>query len=273
MRKFLAYTFFILSAVVWLTSCSTTKNAKKSHSIDGFDEAEYVEKVISLQKGWEALTARMTLELNIDGRKTTKLGGTLRVKRGEVIQLSLAPFLGIEIGRAEISPEGMLVVDRVNKRYVRVSFEELNVLSKINLSYDLLQALFLNEMYVPGKDGLSERDFKWKVEADEVIWEVRKNKPLSCHYTTGISEGRLERSRINLTGTPYGVAWEYTDFRSLAQGLFPSHMEAVFEGSRRPLVAMIDLSRLSVNNDWETHTQVSSKYEKVELSDLIKMLF
>jgi hypothetical protein len=83
----------------------------------------------------------MTLELKADGKKSTSVGGSLRIRRGEVIQLSLAPLLGIEIGRAEITPDGMLVVDRINKRYVRVSFEELKALSRVDLTYDILRAI------------------------------------------------------------------------------------------------------------------------------------
>ena len=273
MKKSLAYLFCMLFSALWMMSCSTTKRAEKSLSIDGMDKTEYVEKVLSSQNKWQAVTARMTLELKADGKKSTSVGGSLRIKRGEVIQLSLAPLLGIEIGRAEITPEGMLVVDRINKRYVRVSFEELKALSRVDLTYDMLQALFLNEMFAPGKSRLSERDVKCELGTDKASWELRKGKPFSYRYLTELPEGRLTRSEIGLMGTAYGVHWTYADFRSLAQDMFPTHMEASFEGSRRPLSAVLHLSRLSVNGDWESHTTISSKYQKVELADLIKILF
>lgn len=81
------------------------------------------------------------------------------MKRDEVIQLSLtAPFIGIEVARAEISPDGILVMDRLNKRYVQVSFAELKGLAKADLDFHSLQALFLNEIFLPGKTTLSARD-------------------------------------------------------------------------------------------------------------------
>lgn len=53
------------------------------------------------------------------------------MKRDEVIQLSIAPFLGIEVARAEISPDGVLVMDRMNKRYVQVPFDELKIWQRL----------------------------------------------------------------------------------------------------------------------------------------------
>ena len=106
MKKSLVYLFCMLFSALWMMSCSTTKKAEKSLSIDGMDKIEYVEKVLSSQEKWQTVTARMTLELKADGKKSTSVGGSLRIKRGEVIQLSLAPLLGIEIGRAEITPAG-----------------------------------------------------------------------------------------------------------------------------------------------------------------------
>ena len=31
-------------------------------------------------------------------------------------------------------------------------------------------------------------------------------------------------------------------------------------------------SRLSVNSDWETRTELSSRYQRIELAELLKML-
>ena len=82
--------------VLLLSSCSSTKTVKKSVSIDGMDETEYVETVLTNAVSPSALTAKMALTLNLDGKGDTKVSGTLRIKKGEVIQMSIAPFLGID---------------------------------------------------------------------------------------------------------------------------------------------------------------------------------
>jgi hypothetical protein len=261
--------------VAILASCSTTKSIKKSHSIEGMTETEFVENVIENAGGWNALTAKMSLSLDWEGKGETKVSGTLRIKKGEVVQLSIAPLLGIEVARAEISPNGILVIDRMNKRYVEVSFAEVKALAKADLDFHTLQALFLNELFLPGKGDLTARDassFKVEPEAEGVWLNVKRAKRFGYHFLTEAPEALLKESYIGLNGTPYGLRWKYDDFRALERKQFPVDMKLVFEGEKKPVKAALALSRLSTNGDWEVRTEVSKKYEKVELEEILKIL-
>ena len=199
----------------------------------------------------------------------------LRIKKGEVIQLSIAPLLGIEVARAEISPDGVLVIDRMNKRYVEVSFAEVKALANADLDFHTLQALFLNELFLPGKDDLTSRDassFRVEVGLDGVTLDVKKAKRFSYRFLTQAPEALLKESCIGLMNTPYRLKWEYAGFRPLDAKLFPSEMQVSFLGAKKPVKASFALSRLSTNADWDTHTEVSKRYEKVELEDILKLL-
>ena len=265
----------IVLMVVLFASCSASKSIKKSHSIEGMTETEFVENAIENASGWEALTAKMSLTLDLGRKGETKVSGTLRIKKGEVVQLSIAPLLGIEVARAEISPDGILVIDRMNKRYVEVSFAEVKALAKADLDFHTLQALFLNELFLPGKGDLTARDassFKVEPEAEGVWLNVKRAKRFGYHFLTEAPEALLKESYIGLNGTPYGLRWKYDDFRALERKQFPVDMELAFEGGRKPVKAALALSRLSTNGDWEARTEVSKKYEKVELEEILKIL-
>ena len=265
----------IVLMVALFASCSASKSIKKSHSIEGMTETEFVENAIENASGWEALTAKMSLTLDLGRKGETKVSGTLRIKKGEVVQLSIAPLLGIEVARAEISPNGILVIDRMNKRYVEVSFAEVKALIKADLDFHTLQALFLNELFLPGKGDLTARDassFKVEPEAEGVWLNVKHAKRFGYHFLTEAPEALLKESYIGLNGTPYGLHWKYDDFRALERKQFPVDMKLVFEGGKKPVKAAFALSRLSTNGDWEARTEVSKKYKKVELEEILKIL-
>ena len=275
MTRRLYHILGIAVLVLLLASCSSTQSLKKSQSIEGMTETEYVESVISHAGGWDAMTAKMALAIDWEGKGTTKVNGTLRIKKGEVIQLSIAPLLGIEVARAEISPDGVLVIDRMNKRYVEVSFAEVKALANADLDFHTLQALFLNELFLPGKDDLTSRDassFRVEVGLDGVTLDVKKAKRFSYRFLTQAPEALLKESCIGLMNTPYRLKWEYAGFRPLDAKLFPSEMQVSFLGAKKPVKASFALSRLSTNADWDTHTEVSKRYEKVELEDILKLL-
>ena len=262
--------------VMALASCSSSKMLKKSHSIDGMSEVEYVEKLIDHAGEWDAFTAKVNLSVDWDGKGATKVGGTLRIKKGEVVQLSaVAPLLGIEVARMEITPTGVLVIDRVNKQYVKASFAELESLVHADLDFHSLQALFLHELFLPGKERLTVRDasdFRVNMETQGVVLDVKKGGRFTYQFLTQVPEALLKESCIGLLGTPYILRWKYDAFRPFEQGLFPTDMQIIFEGAAKPVKAALALSRLSTNSNWETHTEVSARYTKVELADILKLL-
>ncbi len=266
----------IILLALFVVSCSTTKNAKKADFIEGLSEKEYWENVLSNCGGMEreALTAKMSLALDVSG-KTNKVNGTMRIKKGEVIQLSIAPLLGIEVARAEISPYGVLVIDRMNKRYVRVTFTELQELTNAQLDFHTLQALFLNEIFLPGKKDLTSRDlsaFDIELVGRDVRLDVRKTKRFAYTFLMQGTEALLKESLVGLKDANYALSWKYENFRSLGQKQFPNTMTLSFMGLKKPMNATFSLSRLTANSNWESYTKVSDKYEQVKLEDLIKRL-
>ena len=135
--------------------------------------------------------------------------------------------------------------------------------------------MFLTELFLPGKGDLAARDassFKIGQEAEGVLLSVKKAKRFSYQFLTEAPEALLKESLIGLNGTPYVLRWKYADFRPLGQKQFPTDMQLAFEGGTNPVKAAFALSRLSTDSDWETHTEVSKKYEKVELEDILKLL-
>ena len=203
MKRIYIYLFGAV-LLAFVSSCSSTKNMRKSVSIGNLSETEYMTEVFNRAPAWDALTAKMSMAVDLNGKGATKISGTIRMKRDEVIQLSLtAPFIGIEVARAEISPDGILVMDRLNKRYVQVSFAELKGLAKADLDFHSLQALFLNEIFLPGKTTLSARDisaFTVHPENEHAVLEVKNGKKFAYRFRTTADEGLLKESHIGLAG-------------------------------------------------------------------------
>ena len=92
------------------------------------------------------LTAHVKIKVTQAGNNMST-SGTLRMRYGEVIQITLFdPILGIaEVGRMEIAPDNILVIDRINKRYVSTDYEEFKALKDNNVNFDAIQDIFWKE--------------------------------------------------------------------------------------------------------------------------------
>lgn len=275
MKHIYLYLFSAL-LIVSVSSCSSSKKVTAGASIGNLTETEYVRELIELSPAWDALTAKMSLSVTTGADKSpTKLGGTLRIKRDEMIQVSVTYLLGIEVARIEIAPDGAKVIDRMNKQYVELSFDELEGLSKTDMDFHTLQSLFLNELFLPGKKKITSRDvssFSVTADKDSAWVEVKDAERFSYRFRTNTSDGQLRETHIGVPGASYGLDWQYDKFRELEKGLFPSYMQVSVEGAKKLIKAEFEFSRLSTDSDWETHTSLSKKYEKVEWKDLVKEL-
>ena len=151
--------FYLLAGFVALlvASCSSTRRMQKTPMIGGLTGTDYMEKVIEWAPRWQCVTGKVALNLNT-GKSANKVSATLRIKRGDVIQLSVAPLLGIEVARMEITPEGILVVDRMNKRFVRATKDELKGMLPKNAEFSRLEKILLDASLPGGKTELSGKD-------------------------------------------------------------------------------------------------------------------
>ena len=91
-------------------------------------------------------TSKVRVTITQEGKDVTT-NGNLRMRYGDVIQLTLVdPVLGIaEIGRLELSPDKVLIIDRVNKRYVDTNYQEFTALQSHNIDFNTIQEFFWQE--------------------------------------------------------------------------------------------------------------------------------
>ena len=101
------------------------------------------------------------LQLTIPDKKggSMSVGGTMKMKTHERVQISLLmPILRTEVARIEVTPDEVLLVDRMNKRFVRATKAELkNVLSK-NVEFSRLEKILMDAFLPGGKTELTGKD-------------------------------------------------------------------------------------------------------------------
>ena len=125
--------YLLLLAIALLTACRTQTSVITEQTQDNSG-------AITAQTN---MTAHVRVKLKYDG-SNIGTSGTLRMRKGEVIQLALVdPILGIsEVGRMEIDPNSILLIDRYNKRYVVLTYDDLNRYSNRGIDYQTIENYF-----------------------------------------------------------------------------------------------------------------------------------
>lgn len=274
MKRYACYV--LLLVVTFLAaSCSSSRHAAKMPMVGGLSGTAYIEKVIDAAPDWNSLSGKTSLELGLGSKGSTRVNATMKIQRGEVIQFSVAPVLGIEVARLELTPQGLLLVDRMNKRFVRASFREVSELLHIDVNFNMLQSLFLNELFVPGKAALGPEDvsaFMLTADADEAVMQVKGGRRINYKFLTSSRNGLLEHTVIGLKGTPYALNWDYSNFSELDGCMFPRRTEINLRGIKEPYFLHLRHSRLSTDGKWKGQTRLSSRYKEISLSELLTVL-
>ena len=128
-------------------------------------------------------TAKVNVKLMTNG-KSISTNGSLKMRWNDVIQISLVdPLFGIkEIGRMEFSRDNVLVIDRINMQYMDESYASLSKLTKTELTYEYVQALFWSESQKKNNENISYKiPLKQPVALDLKVSNVGHKESWDAH--------------------------------------------------------------------------------------------
>ena len=140
MRRFV----YLLLVVVILAGCKSSKRLATSET----------KAPVSVY-----LASKLQLTIPNKGGGRMSVGGTMKMKTHERVQVSLLmPILRTEVARIEITPDEVLLVDRMNRRFVRATKEELKGMLPKNAEFSRLEKILMDASLPGGKTELTGKD-------------------------------------------------------------------------------------------------------------------
>lgn len=268
------YLFICLSILVLAVSCRSSSGLKKESGVPV--SAELVSlgnKVLANAQTSPSLTAKVKVRLQM-GDKDVSLGGTLRMSKDDVIQLSLTAFLGFEVGRMEFLQDQVLIVDRFHRQYIRVPYEEVDFLSKTGIDFHMLQSLFWAEMFVPGSQDVAGQWNRFELDnvGARLALSLKRESGLDYVFQVQSSPAWLERTVITPKDATEAGTFEcrYGDYSKFRGKYFPGSMDMSFSGEGVKVRLMMSLKNVDDNDDWEKRTTLSSKYRQMDAKGILR---
>lgn len=281
--------FIALMAAMLLTACGTSKSVQSTGKEDvtltskkdkGNSAIDYLRKVSDNAVYSKNIVSSIDFTLNAMG-KNINVSGKLQMRRDEVIRITLTPFGIMEAGRLEFTPDYVLIVDRLNKQYIKASYKEVSFLQSNGMDFYTLQSLFWNELFTPGKKSLSDSDLSlFKVDMTTVAKrpvELR-NGDLLFRWSTDIAKKNILSSDITYrqgTAQESSMTFQYGDFVSVGTKTFPSKEVLTFNSNAAGTGKMtldIKMDKISTDANWEATTTVSSRYKEVTVQEVLGKL-
>ncbi|WP_207214398.1 DUF4292 domain-containing protein [Parabacteroides goldsteinii] len=265
---------FILLIILFLSGCKTSKKVGTVASGSAKAHDEFFEAMEEHSFQFNTMTARLNAEL-----KTAKNNMSSRVDlkmvRDSAFQLSVQPFLGIEVFRAEFTVDSIKVVDRMNKRYVAERYADLKGQTPIEFNFYNLQALFTNHIFLPGKQEIDPKQYKrFKLNQEGSTAEIKVKDTMRLLYTFfADGEEKLLSTYITDPSEQYALQWDYSDFRVAEGQPFPMLMDVqvLANGSSQGGIAF-RFSRIQTNVPVNLDFSIPAKYKRITFAQIIKSI-
>lgn len=254
-----------------LMACGTQKNAVKQVSSTDFSAPQFLQLIATPSASMpQAIVSKLKFSAKI-GAQDISVGGQLRMKRDQVIRIQLMALGLVEAGRLEFTPDYVLLMDRINKQYVKANYENVDFLRQSGISFYTLQSLFWNELFEPGERQPRLDDFVAVLNGDTVTISLPEPVDrLSYLWLAEAGKARITTACVDHRDAK--LRWNYQDFRELEKHLFPTDMKVSVDTKKKQVAVGLQLSNLSSDDDWEPLTTVSSKYKEVSVDDILRRL-
>lgn len=276
--------FILLVLSVFIASCASHKQVTSSTSetITGTSVAsqqKYIAKVKANATKVDNIVSKIDLTIDAMG-KDLDVDGKLQMRRDKLIRITISPLGLMEVGRLEFAPDYVLIVDRINKQYVRATYNDLDFLKNNGLDFYALQAIFWNELFIPGTKELSDKDmerFSIDMTGEKRDVTFKKDK-FAFTWTTD-----PQSSLISLLKAEYGngtsdastATCSYGSFVAVNGKQFPTNETLSFSSKAMTSMKMslkIKMKKITTDSSWDAETSVSSKYKEVSAEDILRKL-
>ena len=262
-----------------LASCKSTKNVvtePKPVTQEMLQTKEILQKVNENSQNSKFITSKIRFQVQI-GNQDLSLTGNLKMKRDDVIRLQLMAFGFVEAARLEFTKDYVLLMDRINKQYLRASYEQVDFLRNSGLNFYSLQALFWNELFQPGQAQLNNElleKFQTNIGGDDVIISMGEGN-MNYKWLANQSDGKIRMANILYKDRIHGnsqLNWDYSDFKTFEVKSFPMENKIIFTSNNKEVKINMTLNYVGTDSDWETRTSISSKYKEVSVDDILRRL-
>ena len=271
-------TIALMALPLVISSCGSKKKViddSKTQTI--VTENNVLKKVTENAQTVKFITSKVKFTVEY-GAQNIALTGNLRMMRDSVIRLQLMAFGFVEAGRLEFTKDYVLIMDRINKQYLKAPFNQIDFLRNSGINFYTLQALFWNELFAPNRTKLTAEDlkkFSTHADGDNIVISLEDGKQ---EYSWLTNEAGL----INMANILYKdrfngntqLNWDYVEFEKLESNnkTFPNRMNIKLITPKKEVKLGLVLNYIGHESDWEKFTNVSNKYREVTVDEILRRI-
>ena len=275
----------VLAMPLLLSSCIFHKKAVKEEApqpltAEELQNKNFVGRVQDNVQTARFITSKVKFSVEVGAQKLT-LTGNLKMKRDDVIRLQLMAFGFVEAGRIEMTKDYVLIMDRINKQYLKAPWMQIDFLRNSGLNFSSMQSLFSNELFKPnpvivGKKAVADTTatFSTIESGDDMIIQLNEGK-MDYSWLVGRNDALIKMANIQYkdrfnSDNNAQLNWDYDKFEIFSSKKFPMKHAISLTTAKKDVKLGMTLNYIGSDTEWETRTEVSNKYREVTVDEILR---
>ena len=275
----------VLAMPLLLSSCIFHKKAVKEEApkpltAEELQNKNFVDRVQDNVQTARFITSKVKFSVEVGAQKLT-LTGNLKMKRDDVIRLQLMAFGFVEAGRIEMTKDYVLIMDRINKQYLKAPWMQIDFLRNSGLNFSSMQSLFWNELFKPnpvivGKKAVADTTatFSTIESGDDMIIQLNEGK-MDYSWLVGRNDALIKMANIQYkdrfnSENNAQLNWDYDKFEMFSSKKFPMKHAISLTTAKKDVKLGMTLNYIGSDTEWETRTEVSNKYREVTVDEILR---
>jgi len=273
----LSFIAIFILFIFTLNSCRTTRNISTSvESRTLKSEKEFYISFLEKSFQYHTFSARVQFDIVMASGNEMSSRAQLKILKNERLQISIQlPVLGTELFRAELTPDSIKIVDRMNRRILIEPFDKIQEISQIDFDFYKLQALFTNQLFLPGEISLSENTFnrfRWEPTRSGYLLSTEDRSGLQYAFTADSNE-KLSVTEIRDISTQLIIKYMYENFRSVDRQLFPMNINMRLFAENKPQGSLaLNFSRVEIDAPLEMSFPIPANYRQASLQEILSSI-
>lgn len=275
----------VLAMPLMLSSCIFHKKAVKEEApkpltAEELQNKNFVDRLQDNVQTARFITSKVKFSVEVGAQKLT-LTGNLKMKRDDVIRLQLMAFGFVEAGRIEMTKDYVLIMDRINKQYLKAPWMQIDFLRNSGLNFNSMQSLFWNELFKPnpvivGKKAVADTTatFSTIESGDDMIIQLNEGK-MDYSWLVGRNDALIKMANIQYkdrfnSENNAQLNWDYDKFEMFSSKKFPMKHAISLTTAKKDVKLGMTLNYIGSETEWETRTEVSNKYREVTVDEILR---
>ncbi|MDR2954083.1 MAG: DUF4292 domain-containing protein [Prevotella sp.] len=262
--------FTLVLSILFITGCGSKKTVSTGGDLEKKAHTKVISDALTSELQYETISTKGSIEFKI-GSSSKKSSATFKIEKDKVMQVSVRPMLGMEAFRITFTPDSVIILDRLKKQYLVENIKDSKLMKDFDFNYYNLQALLTNQLFVPGKQNVTEPDYdKFNISSSKDVYllQTKDKGDLSYNFAVDASN-RIISTLIYNEGKSVTLQWTYNEFIQDEGRLYPTNMNAKIDIAKKRLDVGIEYKKLDINKKLDVDITIPKGYTEVSFTELM----